>query len=137
MKSQKRRSPTKCDDKLIVLWSKWEEAFPGKSFSKYHGLFCTIRKFIRKYKIAGRISKESNEVFNSTIAAINTTTHIEVPNARTQSNLNGEIVQHEVELKKAITGKKRGSQKARFRTVDNMKLASMVDYMLSLAGSCI
>ena len=69
--------------------------------------------------MAGRISEESNKTFNSTLVDIKTrlrtipttTTRIEVTNARTQSNLNSEIVQHKVELKKDITGKKRGTQK--------------------------
>jgi len=42
LKSQKKRSPQDCDQKLFMLWCTWEDAFPGKSFNKYHGLFCTI-----------------------------------------------------------------------------------------------
>ena len=63
-----------------------------------------------------------------------TTTRIEATNARTQSNLNGEIVQQKAELKKAITGKKRGAQKARTRTIENTKLVSMVDLYVEFGG---
>ena len=57
--------------------------------------------------MARRISEESNEAFNSTLADIKirlrtmstTSTRKEVTNTRTQLNLNGEIVQQKVELK--------------------------------------
>ena len=56
-----------------------------------------------------------------------TTVAIEVTNAMTQSNLNGEMLNHKIELKVATTGKKRGPQKARTKVADNMIIASMVD----------
>ena len=40
-------------------------------------------------------------------------------NTRTQSNLNGEILDHKIELKDATTGKKRRPQKARTKVADN------------------
>ena len=43
LKSQRRRSPEVCDDKLFVLWYCWEVALPCKSFNKFHGMFCTLR----------------------------------------------------------------------------------------------
>ena len=64
LKSQKKRDPAVRDDKLYVLWKAWQKAFPGKLFNKFHGMFCTIRHFIHKYHMAGRISEESNEAFN-------------------------------------------------------------------------
>ena len=39
VKSQKKRSPRICDDKLFVLWCQWEDAFPGGKFNKFHGMF--------------------------------------------------------------------------------------------------
>ena len=42
LKSQRKRSPTLFDEKLLRLWCRWEDAFPGKSFNKFHGIFCTI-----------------------------------------------------------------------------------------------
>ena len=69
-------------------------------FNKYHDMFCAIRRFVHKYEMTGRISEESNKAFNVTLAEIKkqlrcmptTMTRIEVTNARTQSNLNGEIL---------------------------------------------
>ena len=65
LKSQKKRDHAVCDDKLYVLWKAWQEAFHGKSFNKFHGMFCTIHHFIHKYHMAGRDLEESNEAFNS------------------------------------------------------------------------
>ena len=123
LKSQKKRSPSVCDDKLFELWYRWQCAFPGMKFNKFHGMFCTIRRFVHRYEMAGRISEESNEAFNGTLADIKamlrcmptTTTRVEVTNARTQSNLNGDIMQEKIVLKTGITGKKRGPQKSVIR----------------------
>ena len=42
LKSQRKQSPSFCDKLLVRLWRCWEDAFPGKKFNKYHGLFCTV-----------------------------------------------------------------------------------------------
>ena len=104
-------------------------------FNKYHDMFCAIRRFVHKYEMAGRISEESNEAFNATLAEIKrrlrcmptTSTRIEVTNARTQSNLNGDILEHKIKLKVATTGKKRGRQKARAKVADNLSIIKRVD----------
>ena len=110
-----------------MLWYFWEVAFPGKSFNKFHGMFCTIREFVHKYEMTGRVSEESNESFNATLAEIKyrvkcmpmTKYRIETTNARTKGNLKGDILDEKISLKKAITGEKRGPQKPRVRTLDN------------------
>ena len=56
--------------------------------------------------MTGRISEESNEAFNGTLATVKsklksmptTATRVEVTNARTQSNLKGEILDLKVAL---------------------------------------
>jgi len=70
MKSQKKRSPAICDNKLFVLWWRWESAFPGKKFNKFHAMICTIHEFVHRYKMTGRVSEESNKSFNGTLAEI-------------------------------------------------------------------
>jgi len=50
----------------------WQNAFPGQNFNKFHDMFCIIHRFIHKYEMAGRISEESNEAFNSTLVDIKT-----------------------------------------------------------------
>ena len=60
LKSQRKRSPEACDDKLLRLWCRWEDAFPGKSFNKFHVISCTIRESVHKYHMVGRILGESN-----------------------------------------------------------------------------
>ena len=85
----------------------------------------TICRFIHKYEMVGRILEESNKVINAIIAEIakrlrsipTTTTRIKVTNAQTQSNINREILEHNIELKEAITGKKKGHQKTRSKVV--------------------
>jgi len=128
VKSQRKRSPVICDDKLFVLWCRWEDAFPGKKFNKFHAMFCTIRNFVHTYEMAGRISEESNEAFNGTLAEVKsrlrcmptTEKRVEVTNARTQSNLKGDVLEEKIALRNSITGKKRGPQKTRVRASDEV-----------------
>ncbi len=68
LKSQRKRSPQLLDKKLLRLWCCWEDAFPGKSFNKFHGLFCTVRRYVHTFHMAGRVSEESGESFNGTQA---------------------------------------------------------------------
>ena len=66
--------------------------------------------------MTGRISEESNEAFNGTLARVKerlrcmptTITTIEVTNARTQSNLKEDILDHKVALQVGISGKAKG-----------------------------
>jgi len=100
LKSQKKRDPAKCNDKMYALWRAWEYAFPGKSFNKFHGIFCTIRHFIHEYEMSGWISKESNETFNGTLVKVKallrcmpgTIQRVELTNARIQENLKGGLL---------------------------------------------
>ena len=66
LKSQKKRDPEVCDELLFRLWCSWEDAFPGISFNKYHGLFCAVRRYAHKFLMTGRISEESGEAYNAT-----------------------------------------------------------------------
>jgi len=85
--------------------------------------------------MTGRISEESNEAFNGTLADIKTrlrcmsttSARVEVTNARTQNNLKEEILHDKVKLQDAIaiTGKKRGRLKARSRNIDDIALSSV------------
>ena len=92
--------------------------------------------------MAGRISEESNEAFNTTLANVKTrlrcmpttSTRIETTNARTQSNLNGEVLDHKVELQDSLKGKKRGTYKARVRLIDEMRLSSIEDDCVEFKG---
>ncbi len=61
VKSQRKRCPVVFDDKLLQIWCWWEDAFPGKSFNKYHGMFCTLRNYVRLFHMAGQVSEESNK----------------------------------------------------------------------------
>ena len=134
MKSQRKRDPAECDDKLYVLWKAWQKAFPGKSFNKFHGMFCTIRHFIHKYHMAGRVSEESNEAFSGTLAKVKrllacmpaTVGRIELVNARTQGNLKGEILEPKLIIRSAIVGKQRGPYKSRLESANSGKLVSSV-----------
>ena len=120
LKSQKKRDPTECDVKMYALWRAWEYAFPGKKFNKFHGLFCTIRNYIHEYHMSGRVSEESNEAFNGTLAKVKallrcmpgTIQRVELTNARTQGNLKEEILNEKIEILKSIEGSKRGPQKS-------------------------
>ena len=142
LKSQKKRSPMICDNKLFRLWMSWQCAFPGMKFNKFHGMFCCIRRYVHTYEMTGRISEESNEAFNGTLADIKTrlrcmpttSARVAVTNARTQNNLKGEILHDRMKLQDAITGKKRGSLKARARNVDDIALSSVDSEYIMFKG---
>ena len=63
-----------------------------------------------------------------------TSTRIETTNARTQANLNGEVLNHKVKLQDAIKGKKRETYKARIRKVDDMRLATVGNNCVEFKG---
>ena len=95
-----------CDDKRLRLWCQWEDAFPGRSFIKFHGIFCTIREFVHRYHMAGRISEESNETYNGTLAETKKvlrsmpcmTKRVEKITERSQANLKGEVLHHRLNI---------------------------------------
>ena len=131
LKSHKKRSPQDCDQKLFMLWCTWEDAFPGKSFNKYHGLFCTIQEFAHKYHMTGRISEERNKGFNATLAEIksrlrcmpSTESRINITTSRTQGNLKGNVLHEKLEISTSVKGKKRGKYKARQLRIHNRLVA--------------
>lgn len=67
LKSQKKQSHKLLDEKLLRLWCHWEGAFPGKSFNKFHGIFCTVRIYVHRYHMAGRVSEESGKAYNGMV----------------------------------------------------------------------
>ena len=99
LKSQWKRSPAVCDDKLLRLWYWWEDAFPGKSCNKFHGISFTIREFVHKYHMSGQISEESNKAYNGTLAETkkvlrnmpSTNQNIDKITERSQANLKGKF----------------------------------------------
>ena len=142
LKSQRKRSPVACDDKLLRLWCRWEDAFPGKSFNKFHGMFCTIREFVHKYHMAGRISEESNEAYNGTLAETkkvlrsmpSTTKRIAKITERSQANLKGQVLEYRLKIQKATQGKVRGPQKPRAQVHDERAVLSMSGEFVEVDG---
>ena len=134
MKSQKKRDPAECDDKLYALWKAWQKAFPGATFNKFHGLFCTVRHFVHKYHMTGRLSEEGNKSFNSTLDSKKgilksmpaTVGRVSLVNARTQGNLNGEVLAPKLKVANKCQGSKRGCYKARVARDVNVKMVSSV-----------
>ena len=55
-------------------------------------------------------------------------------NAITQSNSNGDILEHKIQLKVATTGKQRGPQKAKAKVADNLSITKRVDEYYLLKG---
>ncbi len=130
LKSQRKRCPRMLDNKLLRLWCCWEDAFPGKSFNKFHGMFCTVRRFVHTYEMAGRISEESNEAYNGTQADTKAilscmpcdSKRIQKITERAQGNLKGEVLKSRVQIVKKSSGKKRGPYKRKARVVEDSSL---------------
>lgn len=127
LKSQRKRSPEFLDRKLLRLWCRWEDAFPGKGFNKFHGLFCTVRNFVHRYHMAGIVSEESNEAYNGTLATIKRplctmsshTKRINKINERAQGNLKQKVMEQRLVIESATKKrKKRGTRVARAREHD-------------------
>ena len=70
LKSQKKSPPSVCDDKLLNLWMRLQCAFPGMKFNKFHGMFCTMRRYVHTFHMVGIISEESNEAFNEILIEV-------------------------------------------------------------------
>ena len=121
LKSQQKISPSVFDKKLLRLWCRWEDAFPGRGFNKYHGIFCTLRRYVHFYHMTGRTSEESNEAYNGTSSDIKAVVccmpvhqqRIDVIAKRTQGNLKREVLACRLTISKNGKGKKRGPYKAR------------------------
>ena len=64
LKSQRKRCPDECDEKLFTLWEARQDTFPSQSFNNVHALVCTIQLFVHTYHMVGRVSEESNKSFN-------------------------------------------------------------------------
>jgi len=63
-----------------------------------------------------------------------TLTRIETTNARTQTNLIGEVLNHKVQLQDDVKGKKRGTYEARVRMSDEIILSSVGDACVEFKG---
>ena len=108
-------------------------------------MFCCICWYVHTYEMVDRISKESNGVFNATLADIKTrlqcmpttSTRVEVTNTRTQSNLKGEILVHRVESQDAISGRR----EVKWRQEQGMQIILLslllIMSILSLREICI
>jgi hypothetical protein len=127
LKSQRKRSPEVLDHKLLRLWCRWEDAFPGKGFNKFHGLFCTIRNFVHRFHMAGIVSEESNEAYNGTLATIKKplctlpshTRRINKINERAQGNLKRKVMEQRLVIENATKKRKKmGARVARAREHD-------------------
>ena len=130
LKSQNKRSPTVCDNVLFRLWCGWEDAFPGMSFNKYHGMFCAIHDYVHQYHMAGRVSEESNEAYNGTLKEVKRILRCMVSDEsrtqkiteRSQINLNSGVVDKKLEISNRIKGKERGPYGRRMRRGDNQEV---------------
>ena len=130
VESQGKRCPRLHDRKLLRLWCTWEDAFPGKKFNKFHGAFCCMRRCVRHFHMAGRISEESNEAYNAKLAQIKSrlkrmhsnTQRVKKITQRAQGNLKAEVLQSRLDIQKKCTGKKRGKYAPRAHQSDTMSI---------------
>ena len=142
LKSQRKRCPNECDEKLFTLWKAWQDTFPGQSFNKFHALFCAIRSFIHKYHMAGRVSEESNESFNhvmdkkmTLLASMPITVgQVNLVNARTQGNLKADVSDKKMSIVEKGKGKKRGPYGPRQRYDNGTKVVTSVNGSVTFRG---
>ena len=81
--------------------------------------------------MTGRISEESNEGFNATLAETksrlrcmpSTESRINITTSRTQGNLKGSVLHEKLEISTSVKGKKRGKYKARLLRIHNRSVA--------------
>ena len=100
-------------------------------FNKFHGLFCTVCKFVRQYHTTGRVSEESPEAYNATFAETKRLLNrmpiknkrVQTTTARTQENLKGVVLEPRLAIQKKIKGKKRDPLRPRVRTLDESRVA--------------
>ena len=113
-------------------------------FNKFHGLFCTVREFVHEYHMTGRVSEESPEAYNATLAETKTLLNrmpiknirVQTTTARTQSNLKGAVLEPRLAIQKKIKGKKRGPQRPRVRTLDKSRVALGDGGNMVFRGEC-
>ena len=130
LKSQKKRSPILCDKLLVRLWRCWEDAFPGKAFNKYHGLFCQVRCFVHSFERASRVSEESNEAYNATLRILkevlmrmpSSVQRVQKITERAQVNLKEDVMESTMVVVKRSKGKKRGPYEPAARYSDDREL---------------
>ena len=99
------------DDKLFWLWNRWEDAFPGMKFNKFHGLFCTVCKFVHEYHMMCRVSEESPEGYNATLAKTKRLLNrmpfknkrVQTITARTQANLKEVVLEPRLVIQSSVT----------------------------------
>ena len=60
LKIQRKRSSFVLDHNMSRLWRRWEDPFTGKSFNRFHSVFCTIHNYVHLYHMAGRMSDKDN-----------------------------------------------------------------------------
>ena len=142
LKSQRKRSPVVLDHKLLRLWCRWEDAFPGKSFNKFHGVFCTIRNYVHLYHMAGRVSEESNEAYNGTLADTKRTlqcmpSHTKRINKiaeRSQGNLKGKVMESRLVIQKAKKSRISGPRKTRALYQDGRDVRIVTEQYIEVDG---
>ena len=142
LKSQQKCSPSLCDKLLLRLWRCWEDAFPGKSFNKYHGLFCAIRRFVHNFEMAGRVSEESNEAYNATLQILKSVLMrmpsnnqcVQKITEQAQGNLKGDVMESRLAINEKKKGKKRGPYKPRARLSDERELLSGQESIREVRG---
>ena len=142
VKSQRKRCPVVFDNKLLRLWCRWEDASPGKGFNKYHGMFCTLRNYVRLFHMAGRVIEESNEAYNGTVASLKKVVkcmpsheqRIDKINERAQGNLKGEVMKCRLQIDKKAKTKRRGPYKPRPVVLDDRTVVHRSTIMKELDG---
>ena len=154
IKSQRKRSPRVFDEKLLRLWCRWEDAFPGKHFNKFHGLFCTMREYVHVYHMTGRVSEEGGEAFNgvqkrtkSSLGCMpSDSRRIQKIAERSQGNLKGDVMRRRLQTRETTTKKKRGTYKARrtneeYRTIvsitEQVRVVDGEEYTVLQSGSLL
>ena len=142
LKSQRKRSPVVLDHKLLRLWCRWEDAFPGKSFNKFHGVFCTICNYVHLYHMAGRVSEESNEAYNGTLADTKRTLQcmpsytkrIDKIAERSQGNLKGKVMESRLVIQKAKKSRISGPRKTRALYQDGRDVRIVTEQYIEVDG---
>ena len=142
LKSQRKRSPVLLDRKLLRLWGCWEDAFPGKSFNKFHGIFCTVRNYVHLYHMAGRVSEESNEAYNGTLDDTKSTLRcmpshtkrIDKVTERSQANLKGEVLESRLVIQNAKKSRKSGPRRPRALNHDGRVVRIVTDKYIEVDG---
>jgi len=142
LKSQQKRSPQVLDMKLLRLWCRWEDAFPGKGFNKFHGMFCAVRRFVHTYEMAGRVSEESGEAYNGTQADLKgmlssmpcDERRIEKITERAQGNLKGEVLKCRVMIDNKSKGKRRGPYRKKARVTGDRSILSRETKTMEVDG---